>query len=240
MASRVFSLAQTAAYPEDESSQPVNEPTLPGLEDVGQAMGAGFLRRDLAEVVVLLDGRETRMRVGRSDHAEFVGADAERLLELEPIFQRRARVFVFQHVVCLGDGQIEIALVPELVVGELVVRRKERVRLAGALDLRHLEERLPSRPRFGIGAVDRLAIDGLYDGEHQPIREIAVVRDREDIPSGFALVGLHPLPEATRIGRAESVGSWSAARPGVPRRRRCGRSRCGGGCRRDLTTIHSQ
>ena len=84
------------------------------------------------------------------------GIDAELGLELEAVLQRRARIFELQHLGRLGLGQVEIALVPALEIGELVVGRQEGMGLAVALDLRRLVEALPFGARLGIFAIDRL------------------------------------------------------------------------------------
>ena len=94
--------------------------------------------------------------------------------------------------------RVEIAEVPALEVGELVVRRQERMRLAVALGLRGLVEPLPSCPLLGILPVDRLA-EGLDDGEHQAVAQIAVVRDGQHAAAGLLLVGL-PSTSRARAG----------------------------------------
>ena len=91
--------------------------------------GAGRARlgaRGLAEEVVLLDGGEAGVGVGRADHAELVGIDAEFLLQLEAVLQRRAGILELQHLRLLELAQVQVALVPALEVGELVVGREER------------------------------------------------------------------------------------------------------------------
>ena len=125
-------------------------------EGRGHAMRAGLLRRGLAEEIVLLERGEAGVRVGAADEAELVGVRAELLLELEAVLQRRAGIFEFEHLLRLRHAAVEVALVPDLVVGELVVRREEGMRLAVALHLRRLVEPLPLRALLGILAVDRL------------------------------------------------------------------------------------
>ena len=62
------------------------------------------------------------MAVGRADHAEAIGVHAQPLLEQEAQPQRRARILARQHVARLGLGEVEVADVPALEIGELVVR----------------------------------------------------------------------------------------------------------------------
>ena len=64
------------------------------------------------------------MGVGRADHAEFVGIDAKLSFELEPELKSRASIFELQHLRLLELAQIEVALIPALEIGELVVRAK--------------------------------------------------------------------------------------------------------------------
>ena len=143
------------------------------------------------------------MRIGASDQAELVGVDPEFGFHLEAVPQRRTPVLEFQHLGLLGDGEIEVALVPDLEVRELVVRRQERMRFAVALDLRHLVERLPAHPVLGIFAVDPRAGEQLDDREHDAVAQIAVVREREDFGAGLFLGRRHPLPQVARIRAAE-------------------------------------
>jgi hypothetical protein len=77
------------------------------------------------------------VRVGAADHAELVGVRAELLLQLRPS-RAPTRVLELEHLGFLSYAHVEVALVPALEVGELVVRREERMRLAVALDLRGL------------------------------------------------------------------------------------------------------
>ena len=83
------------------------------------------------------------MAVGRADHAELVRVGPQLLLKHQPVFQRFAGIFVLQHLVLLGRGQVEVALIPGLIIGELVVRREEGMRFAVTLDLGDLVQRLP-------------------------------------------------------------------------------------------------
>ena len=77
--------------------------------------------RVLAKEVFLFRRGEPGMAVGGTDHAELVRVDAELLLELQTGLQRAARILVLQHVVLLDGAEVEVALVPGLVIGELVV-----------------------------------------------------------------------------------------------------------------------
>ncbi len=142
------------------------------------------------------------MRVGRADHAELERVDAQLLLLLQAHLQRAAGVLVRQHLIGLGLQSGDVGLVPGAVVGELVGRRQLRMRLAVALDLRDLVQRLPAHAGLGVAPVDRAAVEAL-DGEHQPVRQIAVVRDREHAAAGLLLVGVHELPQVLRILRVE-------------------------------------
>ena len=60
------------------------------------------------------------MSVRRADHAELVRVRAEFRLEPEAVLQGLASVFVLKHVVGLGLGEIEVARIPGIEVGELI------------------------------------------------------------------------------------------------------------------------
>src|SRR4029453_19211082 len=115
----------------------------------------------------------------------------------------RAGILELEHRWRLRLAEIEVALVPPFVVGELVVRREEGMRLAVALDLRDLVEALAVRPRLGVLPVDGLAREGLDEGEHATVREVAVVGDGEHLPAGLLLVRAHPLPQITWVVAAQ-------------------------------------
>ena len=153
----------------------------------------------LAEEVVLLGGGERGVAVGRADHAELVGIDAELRFELEAGLQRGTRIFALQHLGLLRFAEVEVALVPQLVAGELVVGREVGMRLAVALDLRRLVERLPAGACLGVFRGQRLAGRGIgLRREHPAVREIAVVRDGQNPSTGLVLIGLEMLPQILR------------------------------------------
>ena len=120
------------------------------------------------------------------------------LFQLQAVLEGRAGVLEFEHLSFLRNAAVEVALVPDLEGGELVVRRKERMRLAGALGLRGLVEPLPLRALLGIFAVELLA-EGLDDGEHHAVAQIAVMRDGQHAAAGLLFVGVHPFPQLDRI-----------------------------------------
>ena len=102
----------------------------------------------------------------------------------------------------LTSLRLRLPLSQVLVVGELVVRRQERVRFAVSLDLGRLVERLPLRPGICVLAGQRLLGDRVDHREHEPIRQVAVVGDGQNIAAGLVLVGLEKLPEILRIRAA--------------------------------------
>ena len=154
----------------------------------------------LAEEVVVVRRRQSGVRVRRADHAELVGVGAELGFDLEAELEPAASVLVDQHVVGLELAQIEIALVPGTEVGELVIGREHRMGFAVALDLRRLVERLPPGARLDVLPSDRLVVDVIDQGEHEAVREVAVVGDGEDVTAGLVLIGLKKLPEVLRVG----------------------------------------
>ncbi len=152
----------------------------------------------LAEEIILVGGRQRRVRVGRTDHAELERIDAKFLFELEPELETGAGVLVLQHLRLLELGQVEIALVPQLEAGELVIRRQEGMRLAVALDLRHLIHRFKPRPRLGIGARQSAAVE-IDQREHASVGQVAVVRDGEHLAAGLLGISIEELPQHGRV-----------------------------------------
>ena len=68
------------------------------------------------------------------------------------------------------------------------------MRLALPLHLNRFEQRLPPLPRVGPRLGERVTAEG-RQREHPAVREITVVRDREDLAAGRLLPFGHPLPE---------------------------------------------
>src|SRR4029079_1526614 len=102
----------------------------------------------------------------------------------------------------LGDAAIEIAEIPSLKIGKLVVGRQEGMRLTVALRLGGLVKTLPTSALFGVVAIELLA-EGFDDRKHSAVAEVAVVGDGEHAAAGLALVGFHPLPQLDGIIAAE-------------------------------------
>ena len=153
----------------------------------------------LAEEVVFGRGSEARVAVGRADHPEFVWIDTEFLLELETDLQRRPGVLVLQHVLFFGHTEVEVALVPGLVVGKLVVGRQEGVGLAIPFDLGGFVKRLPLVAGRCVLEIDGFAGEGLDDREHDAVGEVAVMGDGQHLAAGLVLVCLHPVPQVARV-----------------------------------------
>ena len=76
------------------------------------------------------------MAVRRTHHAELVRVGPKLPFQGEAQLQSLARILPLQHVGCLEGSQIEIALVPRSVVGELIVGRQSRMCLSVTFDLR--------------------------------------------------------------------------------------------------------
>ena len=139
------------------------------------------------------------MRVGRPDHSEFIGVDAEFLFDFQTVPKSRTGIFELKHVIRLQHAEVEIALVPLFIAGEFVVRRKKGMRLAISLDLRYLVDSLPERARLRVLAIDWLASEGLNEREHSSVAKVAVVSESQHLAASFLLVLSHPLPEVARI-----------------------------------------
>src|SRR4029079_6093799 len=128
------------------------------LQERGRhAMWAGFLRRRLAEEILLLHRRQAGMGIAAADETELVRVDAEGLPELEAVLQGRPYILELQHLAGLGDAAIEIAEIPSLKIGKLVVGRQEGMRLTVALRLGGLVKTLPTSALFGVVAIELLA-----------------------------------------------------------------------------------
>ena len=145
--------------------------------------------RVLAEEVVFARRRQPGVAVGGADHAKFVRIDAKVLFQLQANLQGAARVFILQHIRLLRNTEVQVTLVPGLVVGELVVRRQRGMRLTVPLDLGDLVERLPPRAGLGVLQVHRLAAERLHHGEHDAVAQVAVVANGERLAAGLVLVG---------------------------------------------------
>ena len=79
------------------------------------------------------------------------------------------------------------------------------MRLAVALHLRHLVDALPLGARLRVLARDRLAGEGVDLREHDPVREVAVVGDREDVAAGLVFIGLEDFPQILGVVAAERL-----------------------------------
>jgi hypothetical protein len=142
--------------------------------------------RGLAKEVVVVRGGKSGVAVRGADEPELVGIDAQVLFQLEAVPEGGAGIFELEHLQRLGRAEIEVALVPALEVGKLVVGRKQRMGLAVALDLGNLVEPLPALAGLGVLAVDGLAGKRLDDGEHATVAQVAVVGDGEPCPPVFS------------------------------------------------------
>ena len=114
------------------------------------------------------------MQIARGAGPVLVGVHAELGLEHEPATERVAPVGTARLARRVADEQ----LVEDLVVRELVISRKRRVRFRSALVLRNLRKRLVGRAQLRISLVNRLPVER-GPVIHQPVRGIAIVRDRE-------------------------------------------------------------
>ena len=86
----------------------------------------------------------------------------------------------------LSSAEVEVALVPDLEVGELVVRRQERMRLAVALDLRDFVEPLPLRARLDVLARDALAVNDSIIGNIRPLDRLPLCAIASTSPPVFS------------------------------------------------------
>jgi hypothetical protein len=144
------------------------------------------------------------VRVAAADEAELVRVHAQLHLEYEAVLERRAGVLELEHLLLLRNAAVEVPLVPELEVGELVVRGEVGMRLAGPLGLGHLVEPLPLRARFRVFPVDLLA-ERLDRGEHKAVAQVPVVGDGEHLAAGLFFRGRHPFPQILGVVASERL-----------------------------------
>jgi len=78
------------------------------------------------------------------------------------------------------------------------------MRLRGALDLLHLDQRLVAHARRGIGSIDRAPLVIDLGRVHATVREVGVVRDREEFVAGLTL-SVHPVPQIHGLDRVQSA-----------------------------------
>src|SRR5262245_7942869 len=94
------------------------------------------------------------------------------------------------------------------VVGELVSWRQQRMCLRSALYLFDLDQRLVPHPILGVCSIDRAALEVDLGRIHASVRQVGVVRDRQQVVA-LATLAVHPLPEVggnIGIQRAERRG----------------------------------
>ena len=217
-ASRVFSFAQT---PPGRRRSPSagrrwrhprrTAPAITSSNRIGSAIGSSA--DHLAEEVVLLGGRQRRVRIRRADHAELEWVDPElRLVGEAPLQASRAY--------SRGSMSLRLGLRTEAaIVPASRSRRTRQSETATGAPRRPPSSASPRRAartacgaprRPGPAAPSRSSVDVV---EHQAVREVAVVRNGQHAAAGLLLVGRHPLPELSGI-RARRTAR--AGRPGRP------------------------
>ena len=169
----------------------------------------------LAKEIVVISGSKRGMSVSGTDQPELVRIDPKFRFHFEAVLKRRARILEFEHLRLFLHAIVEIAFVPAFEVGELVVRRKEWMRLAVAFDLRDFVQRLPAHAIFCVVAVDLLAGERLDDREHAAVAQIAVMRDCENCHRFFLRTS--PSISTSRADyHCPAAFAWCKARSGSP------------------------
>ncbi len=136
------------------------------------------------------------MAIGRADHPEGIGVDPQPRLQRQPAQQRRAGVGTGIHVGRAGGGERQVAELPPLhpEACHLVIGREEGVGLAIALDLGNLDHRLGRSAPCGIFGGHGRAV-GHGHLEHQPVRDIRIVRDGQHLAAGLLFIAGHVVPQ---------------------------------------------
>ena len=124
------------------------------------------------------------------------------MVEFDPGSECRTGVLVLEHPGLLDLGIGHVVPIPSLVVGEPVVRRKQGMRFAVALNLRRFDHRLPAaaqgRILRGHGASGEVGL-----GEHDAVGEIGVVGNGQHPAARAALVVVHVAPQVGGIVAVE-------------------------------------
>ncbi len=110
----------------------------------------------------------------------------------------------------LHSGHLDLH---QLEVGPLVVGRKQRMGVRGALDLCDLHQGLVAHALLGIRGIHGRAV---HTGqlEHQPVGAVGVVRYRQRFHTQAAL-GVHPRPQVLRVAGVHA--GKRQLRGGVPK-----------------------
>ena len=131
------------------------------------------------------------VRVARAHDAELVGVVTAGVLHAEAILVGLANIAAVDLGRAGGAAQ---QIGENLEAGEFIVGRKARMRLRRALELGDFRQRLVVHAVLSPGGVDRppFAVD--VQRKHDAVRQIGIVRDRQQLVTGAALP-IHPSPE---------------------------------------------
>ncbi len=151
------------------------------------------------------------MEVGRADEAELERIEPPLGLHPHPVDERLARVAARHesvHADHPGAGPVSAdgavrgeELREQLEVGELVVRRQDRVRLRRALGLRDLHHRLVAQALRRVVGGHRGARE-VDQREHLAVADVRVVGDGQRLDAAGAL-GVQKVPEVLRVVRIQ-------------------------------------
>ena len=128
-----------------------------------------------AKVVRLLVSDHAVVRIARPDDAEFIRVITTSILHPETV------LVSFAYVATVDLGQPVDAtqqIIKNFKVGELIIRRKARMRFRCAFKLADLRQRLVVHPVLGPRRVDRTSFTIDVQRKHHPVRQIGIVGDR--------------------------------------------------------------
>ena len=147
----------------------------------------------LAHVAIFVEHIAGIVGVARPHHAKAIGIHAVRRLHRQAVAPRCPRVAAARAAAQpTGDAVGE-----DLEVRPFVVRRQERMRIRGALDLGVLHQRLVAHPQRRVLGVHGAAIP-LRPLEHVAIGTVGVVWNGDGVHAGLALP-IHPRPKVFRV-----------------------------------------
>src|SRR4029077_19330977 len=168
-----------------------------------RAVWARFRAGGFAPKVVFINRSQTGVRISGADHAELVGIHSQFLLQLQSVSQSGTCILELQHLRLFFHGEIEIALVPPLVIRKLIVGRKKRMRFAVALYLSNLVDPFALSAGFGIFAVDRFSRERFDNRKHGAVAQISIVSNGQHLATSLLLVPSHPLPQVPWVVAAK-------------------------------------
>ena len=103
-----------------------------------------------AKEVILVGGGHTGVGIGAANQTKLKRVNPQIGLMAQALTQRRATVFILQHMGLFGRAKGNIALIPGLKIGKLIGRRQKWMGFPVPFYLGGFIDRLPARPLASI------------------------------------------------------------------------------------------